>query len=128
MTVLFSTISNVNAQCFCFTVDSAGFYELALEASHHLKTTPVGKYTPNSKDPNFTDQLQEVQPANMLRTACKNAVFRGVHFTFHTALTRITDCEGEKIPRNHLVHLLLSQTRKMFTCERLAIARWSHVP
>lgn len=53
-----------------------GFDELALEANRHLKTTPMGKYVPNSKDPTFTDQLWEVQSVNMLRAAWEN-VLRG---------------------------------------------------
>lgn len=35
----------------------------------------------------------------------------------------LSDCEGEKIFRDHLVHPLVSQLRKMFTCE--SAVKWS---
>lgn len=38
----------------------------------------------------------------------------------------LTDCEGEKICRDHLVHPLVSQLRKMFTCKRAV--KWSDMP
>lgn len=108
-------------QCKC-SVSASLWIRLGLCTSPgsqpSLKNYSYRKTRASSKDPTFTHQLWEVQPVNMLRAAWKNVMFWGVHFAFHTILTRITDCEGEKILRNHLVHPLISQTRKMFTCER----------
>ena len=117
MAVLFFTISNANA-VFLLHCGLSWVLCTSPGSQPSLKNYSYGKICASSKDPTITHQLWEVQSVNTLRAAWKNVVFWGVHFAFHTILTRITDCEGEKILRNHLVHPLISQMRKMFTCER----------
>lgn len=114
MAVLFLPFP-MQMQCFCFTMDKPVLCTSPEKANHHLKTT-LWKIRASSKD-QVLHQLWEVQSVNS-RAAWKNVVFRGVHFAFHTILTRITDCEGEKILKSLSPYPLISQMRKMFTCER----------
>jgi hypothetical protein len=100
-----------------------GFMSWPWKASHHLKGYSYGNIRAKSQRFDFNRSALRAQPITHWGLPGKELCFEGFVLLFTPLILESQTVRVKSIPGTHLVHPLVLQRRKMFTCEK--IARWS---